>query len=122
MSTALPPHWPEAVHPPDTADWESSAVSWLLDQVPGEYRGYDVLRRHPMLLSRFAAGHVDASLEAARRGWRTLRHDLGKHLTPETMEAAMAAYEREGARLAELARQVDAVDQALHGKRWHARL
>jgi hypothetical protein len=122
MSATLPPHWPAAVHPPGTDDWEATAVGWLLDVVPGDYRAYDVLRRHPVVLSRFAAGHVTASLEAARKGWRTLRHDLGKQLTPETMEAAMTAYEREGARLAELARQVEVVDQALHGKRWNARL
>ncbi len=119
---SLPPHWPEAVHPPDTAEWEATAVSWLLDLVPGEYRGYPVLCRHPVLLSRFAAGHVDACLQAARAGWRSLRRDLGRALPPEVVEAAMSAYEREGARLAELSRSVAVVDAALHGTRWSPRL
>jgi|SRR6266536_2256644 hypothetical protein len=119
---ALPPHWPTAVQPPDTPDWEATAVSWLLDLVPGEYRGYPVLCRHPVLLSRFAAGHVDACLQAARAGWRSLRRDLGRALPPEVVEAAMSAYEREGARLAELSRSVAVVDAALHGTRWSPRL
>jgi hypothetical protein len=119
---SLPPHWPDAVHPPDTPDWEATAVSWLLDLVPGEYRSYLVLRRHPVLLSRFAAGHVEACLQAARAGWRSLRRDLGPQLAPEVVEAAMSAYEREGTRLAELSRAVAVVDAALHGTRWSPQL
>ena len=122
MTSALPPQWPAAVRPPGAPDWEESAVGWLLDQVPGDYRAYEVLRRHPVVLSRFAAGHVEACLESARRGWRSLRRDLGRQLPPEVVEAAMTAYEREGARLAGLAREVAAVDAALHGTRWHPRL
>jgi hypothetical protein len=122
MSGAVPPHWPAAVRPPEAPEWEASAVAWLFDLVPGEYRAYEVLRRHPVLLSRFAVGHVQASLEAARAGWRSLRRDLGATLTPEALEAAMSAYEREGLRLAELARQVAVVDQALGGTRWAPRL
>ncbi len=117
MSTAgqqgLPRHWPVGVRPPGAPDWETSVVGWLFDQVPGEYRGYEVLRRHPVLLARFAAGHVQACLDAARQGWRSLRRDLGRELTPETVEAAMAAYEREGVRLGELVRSVAAVEAAL---------
>ena len=35
----VPPWWPPDVHRPGSPDWERSAVSWLLDQVPGEWRG-----------------------------------------------------------------------------------
>ena len=42
--TEVPPWWPADVHRPGTPDWELSAVSWLLDQVPGDWRGHDVLR------------------------------------------------------------------------------
>ncbi len=119
---AVPPHWPAAVHPPDTPDWEDTAVGWLLDLVPGEYRAYPVLRRHPVLLSRFAAGHVEACLAAARAGWRSLRRDLSHQLPPEVVDAAMSAYEREGSRLAELTRAVALVDAALRGTRWAPRL
>jgi hypothetical protein len=114
----LPPEWPGEVRPPGTPEWERSAVGWLFDLVPGEWRAHEVLRRHPVLLARVAGGQVAASLEAARTGWRTLRRDLGRELPPEVLEAAMAAYEREGARLAELVRQVAAVTEALHGRRW----
>jgi hypothetical protein len=119
---SLPPGWPRAVRPPGSPEWESSAVAWLFDQVPGEYRAYEVLRRHPGLLSRFAAGHVEACLQAAREGWRSLRAELGRELPPDVVEAAMTAYEQEGARLRELARAVAAVDAALSGQRWTPRL
>ncbi|HVQ95609.1 MAG TPA: hypothetical protein VMU51_31565 [Mycobacteriales bacterium] len=122
MTGSLPPHWPPDVLPPASEEWAASAVSWLLDQVPGEYRAYEVLRRHPVLLSRFAVSYVEACLQAARQGWRSLRRDLGGELPPEVLETAMTAYEREGARLAELARSVAAVDAALHGRRWHPQI
>jgi hypothetical protein len=118
LTGPVPPWWPAAVPRPGAPDWERGAVAWLLDQVPGEWRAHAVLRRHPTLLARLAAGQATASLEAARDGWRTLRRDVGRELPPEVVEAAMAAYEQEGARLRELGRQVDAVRQVLHGRRW----
>jgi len=118
----LPPSWPEVVWPPGTPDWEASAVSWLLEQVPPEYRRYDVLRRYPVLLARFAADHTAAALEAARKGWRSMRVDLGDHLPAEALDAGMDAYEREGSRLAAAARSVEVVSAALRGTRWVPRL
>ena len=85
----VPPQWPEQVRRPGTPEWERSAVAWLLDQVPGEWRAYEVLRRHPTLLARLAAGQVAASLEAARAGWRTLRRDFGRDLPPQVVEEAL---------------------------------
>jgi hypothetical protein len=119
--TAVPPWWPAQVPRPGTPDWERGAVSWLLDQVPGEWREHEVLRRHPTLLARLAAGETAASLEATREGWRTLRRDVGRggaKLPPDVVEEAMAAYERQGGRLVELGRQVDAVRQAIDGFSW----
>lgn len=118
----LPPNWPEAVWPPGTPDWEASATKWLLDQVPPEYRRYDVLRRYPMMLARFASDHTTAALEAARNGWRSLRVELGDELPAEALEAAMDAYEREGSRLTAVARSVEVVSAALRGRRWVPRL
>lgn len=118
LTSSVPPWWPPEVRPPGSPEWERGAVAWLLDHVPGEWRAYEVLRRHPTLLARLAAGQAAASLEAARDGWRTLRRDFGRQLPPEVLEAAMAAYEQEGARLRELVRQVGAVGEALHGRRW----
>jgi hypothetical protein len=119
--TQVPPWWPEPVHHPGAPDWHRSAVSWLLDLVPGDWREHDVLRRHPTLLARLAAGQTAASLEATREGWRTLRRDVGRggaKLPPEVVDEAMAAYERQGARLVELTRQIDAVRQAIDGFTW----
>ena len=117
-----PPGWPYPVRPPGAPDWERTAISWLYDLVPPEYRSHEVLRRYPVLLARFAADHVGAGLEAARAGWRTVRVELADELPPEAMEAAMTAYELEGARLAAAARGVEVVGGALRGERWAPRL
>lgn len=111
-----------AVRPAGAPEWERTAVAWLLDLVPPDYRAHEVLRRYPELLARFAAGHVDGCLNAARAGWRTLRADVGDRLPPEAVEAAMTAYEREGRRLAEAARGVELVAAALQGRQWVPRL
>jgi hypothetical protein len=119
---ATPPGWPDAVRPPGAPDWERTAVAWLYDLVPPDYRAHEVLRRYPVLLARFARDHVSAGLEAAREGWRTVRVELADHLPADAMEAAMTAYEREGARLAAAARGVSVVAAALRGERWVPRL
>jgi hypothetical protein len=119
---AVPPGWPEQVRPPGAPDWERTAVAWLFDLVPPDYRAHEVLRRYPVLLARFAADHVRAGLEAARQGWRTVRVDLAEQLPADAIEAAMSAYEREGTRLAAAARGVEVVAAALRGERWVPRL
>ena len=108
--------------PPGAPDWERTAVAWLYDLVPPDYRSHEVLRRYPVLLARFAGDHVAAGLEAARKGWRTVRVELADQLPPDAIEAAMVAYEREGARLAAAARGVEVVAGALRGERWVPRL
>jgi hypothetical protein len=118
----VPPDWPEQVLPPQAPEWERSAVGWLFDLCPPDYRAHEVLRRHPLLLARFAAGHVRAGVEAAREGLRTLRADLAGVLPPEVLDAAVGAYEREGRRLVRAGRQVTMVEAALRGQRWVPRL
>jgi hypothetical protein len=122
VDVALPPGWPDEVAPPGAPDWERTAVAWLYDLVPHDYRAHEVLRRYPVLLARFAADHVAAGLEAARAGWRTVRVELADQLPPDAMEAAISAYEREGARLTRAARGVEVVAGALRGERWVPRL
>ena len=122
VDASLPPGWPAAVRPPGAPDWEHTAVVWLFDLVPPDYRAHEVLRRYPLLLARFARDHVAAGLEAARAGWRTVRVELADELPADAMEAAITAYEREGARLAAAARGVEAVAGALRGARWVPRL
>ena len=118
----VPPGWPPEVLPPQAPDWERSAVAWLFDLCPPDYRAHDVLRRHPEVLARFAAGHVDANVRAAREGLRTVRSELAARVPPEVVEAAIAAYDREGRRLVRAASQIALVADALTGKRWVPRL
>jgi hypothetical protein len=118
----VPPGWPEQVLPPQAQEWERSAVGWLFDLCPPDYRAHEVLRKHPLLLARFAAGHVASGVQAARDGLRTLRADLAGVLPPEVLDAAVGAYEREGRRLVRAGRQVAMVEAALRGERWVPRL
>jgi hypothetical protein len=118
----VPPGWPPEVLPPQMAEWERSAVAWLFDLCPPDYRAHDVLRKHPVVLSRFAAQHVAAAVQAARDGLRTVRAELSGLVTPEVIEAAIAAYEREGRRLVAAGKQVEMVAAALRGERWIPRL
>ena len=118
----VPPGWPQEVLPPQAPDWERSAVAWLYDLCPPDYRSHDVLRRYPVVLARFAAGHVEAAVEAARAGLRTVRADLKGVVPPEAVDAAITAYEREGRRLVHTGRQVALVDAALRGERHVPRL
>jgi len=120
--TALPPGWPEQVLPPGAPDWERSAVAWLFDQCPPDYRAYDVLRRYPLVLARFAASCLDGAVTAADTGLRNVRAELRDRIPPEAIEAAVAAYEREGHRLKRARNSVVLVERALRGERWVPRL
>ena len=97
-------------------------MAFLLDVCPADCRGYDVLRRHPVVLARFAAHHVDGALAAARTGYSRARSELRDSVPPEVVTAALAAYETEGARLVATARQVALVEAALRGRRPAPRL
>jgi hypothetical protein len=89
-----PAGWPPEVRPPGAQDWEGSAAPWLLDISPPELRSYTVLRRHPVVLARFAVVHTDAALEAARRALGEVRTSLRDVVAPETVEQAVQAWER----------------------------
>ena len=117
-----PPGWPPAVRPPDAPRWEETAIGWLLDQCPPEYRMYDGLRRHPVVLARFTALHVEASIQAAQRGISEARVSLREVLPTEAVEGAVAMWEREGARLLKVRRAVGLVEEAFRGRRFRARL
>ncbi len=118
----MPPGWPTAVLPPQAPDWERSAVGWLFDLCPPDYRAHEVLRRHPVVLARFAAGHVESAVEAARQGIRTARAELSGLVPVDAVEAALAAYDREGRRLVVVGREIALVDAALRGERHVPRL
>jgi hypothetical protein len=123
MARAVAPAgWPVEVRPPGVDGWEDSAGRWLLDIGPPELRSYAVLRRHVIVLARFAAVHTEAALEASRRALGEVRTSLRDHVAPETVEQAVRAWERETARLVARRRAVDLVEQALRGRHFRPRL
>lgn len=118
----VPPGWPAQVRPPGNPEWTRSATAWLFDLCPADYRAYDVLRNHPVVLARVAAHHLQAGIEAAKTGLSTARQELTDVVDVATVEAAVAAYEREGARLLAAARSLALVEEALRGRRFVRRL
>jgi hypothetical protein len=116
MATYTPPGWPAGVHPPGSDDFESTAVGWLLDVVPPDYRLHGVLRRYPVALAAMARYHSRACVEGARQGYRTARTELAGALPPHAIDTVLAAYRKEGARLAATARAVGLVERALRGE------
>ncbi|MFD6949723.1 MULTISPECIES: hypothetical protein [unclassified Nocardiopsis] len=110
---SLTPDWPASVHPPGSDSFEETALVWLFDHVPADYRLHGVLRRHPVALSRLARQYVSSALEAAREGYRTARIDLRDHLPTHALDQVMNAYLAEGQRMAGVLRSVEAVDSAL---------
>ena len=116
MGAYIPPGWPAGVHPPGSEDFESTAVGWLLDVVPPDYRLHGVLRRYPVALATMARYHSKACVEGARQGYRTARTELAGALPPHAIDTVLAAYRKEGARLAATAEAVNLVERALRGE------
>jgi hypothetical protein len=117
-----PPGWPSTVRPPGAPGWELSAVSWLLDICPPEFRSYPVLRRHDVVLARFAVLHVEACQAAVRRGLSEARAELRDVTGQDTVEAAIEVWHTEAARLMAERRAAGLVEEALRGRRFVARL
>src|SRR5579863_981184 len=122
MSAYLPPGWPVGVHPPGSDGFEKTAVDWLLDVVPADYRLYGVLRKHPVALATMARHHLAAAVAGARQGYRMARTELNEMLPPHAVDAVLAAYRREGRRLVATARGVEVVEKALRGETFQAKM
>lgn len=118
MSAYVPPGWPAGVHPAGTEEFESTAVGWLLDVVPPDYRLHGVLRRYPVALAAMARQHCEACLTGARNGYRTARTELGGVLPPHALDAVLATYRHEGGRLAANAAAASLIERALRGERF----
>src|SRR6478672_1510110 len=122
MDAYLPPGWPTGVHPPGSEGFERTAVAWLLDVVPPDYRLHGVLQRHPIALATLARRHLAACVEGARQGYRTARTELGDVLPVSGVDAVLAAYRSEGHRLVTAARATDLVERALRGREFTPQL
>lgn len=112
----VPPGWPEAVLPPGAPDWEASASSWLLDCCPADYRAYPVLRRHPVVLARFAADFIEGQIRSSRQALSQARASLNDYVEPQVLDSAADVLETEEARLVRVRRAVALVEEALRGK------
>ncbi|CAN5455936.1 MAG: hypothetical protein H0V23_14030 [Nocardioidaceae bacterium] len=117
-----PPGWPTQVLPPGVPGWEGIAAKWLLDLCPPDFRAYTGLRRHVVVLARFAVLHVEAMQAAARRGLAEGRTSLKDLVDEDVVERAIATWSLEEARLVALRRSVGLVEEALRGRRFRARL
>ena len=117
-----PPGWPDQVRPPGAPDWESTAVAWLLDLCPPEYRTYPALRRHAVVLARFTVLHVEACQTAVNQGLSEARGGLREVVDAPVVEAAVETWQRESARLIGVRRAAGLVEQALRGRRFVERL
>lgn len=118
----VPPGWPGSVRPPGSPGWLPTAESYLLDVCPSEYRGYQVLRRHPVVLAGLAREFVASQLRATRTGLMGVRTSLAGVVDTSTADQAAEVLQQEEARLVRVARGVDLVDQALRDARFVPKL
>lgn len=97
-------------------------MGWLLDLCPPDYRRYVGLRKHVVVLARFATLHVEANQAAVRRGLSEARADLRSVADDAVVDAAVQTFLLEDARLLGTRRAVGLVEEALRGRRFIARL
>lgn len=113
-----PPGWPHRVRPPGAPDWELTATEFLLDCCPADYRRYRLLRRHPVVLARFAAAFVEAQERASREGLAGVRMSLAGLVEPDVIGDAVDVWSQQQAFLVRLRREVGMVEEALRGRRF----
>ncbi|MDO5094062.1 MAG: hypothetical protein Q4D79_11730 [Propionibacteriaceae bacterium] len=118
----VPPGWPASVRPPGAEGWERTAVAFLLDCCPPEYRGYPLLLKQPQVLARFAREFVEGQLAATRSNLAGARTSLGGLLSVQTMEATIAVLHSEEARLIRVRRAAQLLEAALWDVRFKRKL
>ena len=112
----VPPGWPNQVRPPGAPGWEATAIAYLLDCCPADFRAYRVLRNHPVVLAQFASVFVNGQHEASQRGLAEVRTSLSDCVEPDVVDAATQAWLEQDARLARVRRAVTLLDEALRGR------
>ena len=115
-SAYAPPGWPDQVPPPGVPNWEVSAVAFLLDCCPADFRAYRVLRNHPVVLAQFASHFVEGQVRAAHEGLAAVRTGLERFVDPPVVEAATEAWLEQAARLTRTRRAVTLINDALRGR------
>ena len=108
---AYVPPWPAQVRPPGATGWEATAIAYLLDCCPPDFRAYRVLRNHPVVLAQFATHFVNGQHEASQRGLAAVRTSISEHVDAEVVEAATQAWLEQGARLARTRRAVALIER-----------
>lgn len=116
LETYVPAGWPQEVLPPGTPRWEETAIAYLLDCCPADFRAYPVLRRHPVVLARFAAQFVEGHYNAAQDGLAGIRVSLADYVNAVVVQSAADAWLEQSARLVRVRRAVMLVEEALRGK------
>jgi hypothetical protein len=91
-------------------------MAFLFDCCPADFRAYPVLRRHPVVLARFAAEFVEGQRRAAEAGLAGVRTSLTHKVPPEVIEAAAQAWLEQSARLVRARRAVGLIEDAINGK------
>jgi hypothetical protein len=111
-----PPGWPPRVRPPGAPDWVATATAYLFDCCPPDFRSYAVLRRHPVVLARFAVQFVEGQFHAAQEGLASVRTSLGDQVPADVIRQAVDAWLEQEAMLARTRRAVLLVEEALRGR------
>ena len=104
------------MRPPGAPGWEATAIAYLLDCCPADFRAYRVLRNHPEVLAQFAVHFVRGQHQASQEGLAEVRTSLWEYVEPDVLEAATQAWLEQGARLARIRRAVALLDEALRGR------
>lgn len=110
------------MRPPGAPGHLRSAVSWLLDQCPSDYRAYPALRAHPVALAWLAVRHVTAQGQANTAARGAARAELREALEPAALDGVLQALDAEHARLLGVHRAVRLVEDALNGLAYVPRL
>ena len=120
--SVAPPGWPESVRPPGAPDWDKTAVAYLFDCCPADFRGYRVLRHHPLVLAQFAEHFVEGQCRAVQEGLASVRTALKGEVRPDVVETAAEIWLEQGAALMRTRRAVGLIGQALRGRTFLAKL
>ena len=120
--SVAPPGWPDTVRPPGAPGWDVTRGPYLFDCCPADFRGYRVLRHHPVVLARFAKHFVEGQCRATQDGIAAVRTALKGQVRREVIDTAAEAWLAQSAELVRTRRAVALVEEALRGRVFVARL